>query len=425
MKRFTMYITSERRTTFMKKSKIVILGGGYGGLITSRKLESLLKDNEAEVTLINKHEYHYVATQLHKTGAGTASDDKITLHIPDLLKTNKVQFKKGTVDKVDFSQQQVCLENGERVEYDFLVLALGYEVDTFGIPGVEENAFKIRSFRSTKAIYNHIIHQFEAFQEDQDPSRLTFAVAGAGFTGVEMIGELVEAMPGLCSKYSVPVSKTRIINIEASGTVLPGFDKKAIEFATNYVKKHGVELMTSTKIMECTPTSIKLDNGTNLPARTLIWSGGVRGNRLLEKLDVPVERSRVKVDKYLRVEGMTNVFCIGDAARFMKNDKDVLPPTAQVAIQQAEVCGPNLIAALRGESLSTFEYNHKGTVASIGNSAAVGNVFGFKITGLFAALMKQVVEARYLFVLGGPALVVKQFSKIRKPYQQVSVSRNK
>jgi NADH:ubiquinone reductase (H+-translocating) len=101
-----------RKEGIHMKKKIVILGGGYGGLITSRKLEKLLKENEAEITLINKHEYHYVATQLHKTGAGTASDDKITLHIPDLLKTNKITFKKATVDTVDFHQQQVYLENG-------------------------------------------------------------------------------------------------------------------------------------------------------------------------------------------------------------------------------------------------------------------------------------------------------------------------
>ncbi|WP_052948856.1 NAD(P)/FAD-dependent oxidoreductase [Mesobacillus campisalis] len=400
----------------MKAKKIVILGGGYGGLVTSRKLGKLLREGEAEVTLINKHDYHYIATQLHKTGAGTATDDKITIHIPNLIQTDKIRFKKGVIDSVDFNSQQVHLENGEKVSYDYLLLSLGFEVDTFGIPGVKENAFKIRSFRSTKAIYYHLLHQFEAYKEDRDPSRLTFVVAGAGFTGIEMIGELAEAIPGMCKIYNIPVSETRIINVEASGSVLPGFDQKAIDYTSNYVKKYGIELMTSTKILECTDTAIKLDNGTTLPSRTLIWSGGVRGNTLLEKLGLPIEKSRVKVDRHLRVQGMKNVFCIGDAARFMKNETEALPPTAQVAIQQAELCAPNIIAALRGESLREFQYSHKGTVASIGNTAAVGNVFGFKINGLFAAFMKQVIEARYLFVLGGPTLVIRQFSKLAKPY---------
>lgn len=409
----------------MKTPRVVILGAGYGGLITSRQLEKTLKNGEAEVILINKHEYHYISTQLHKTGAGTAADEKITLRIPDLLQKHNVQFKKGTVENIDFNRQEVILEGGEAVEYDYLLVSLGFEVATFDIPGVEENAFKIRSFRSTKAIYNHILRQFAAYKEDQDPARLTFAVAGAGFTGIKMVGELIEAVPELCKKYNIPVSTARIINIEASDTVLPGFDQQAIDFATSYIKKHNAELMTSTKILECSPASITLDNGEELPSRTLIWSGGVRGNTLLEKLNVPLEKGRIPVDQHLRVRGMKNVFCIGDAALFMKDEHSALPPTAQVAIQQAELCGPNMVASLRGESLKTFEYHHKGTVASIGNKAAVGKVFGLKITGIFAALMKQVIEARYLFVLGGPSLIAKQFLKSGKPLSEMAISNQK
>jgi NADH:ubiquinone reductase (H+-translocating) len=409
----------------MRTPKVVILGAGYGGLVTSRQLEKTLRNSEADITLINKHDYHYISTQLHKTGAGTADDEKITLHIPDILQTNKVQFKKGTIENVDFNSKQVFLESGEKVDYDYLLICLGFEVDTFGIPGIEENAFKIKSFRSTKAIYNHIIRQFAVYKEDRDPSRLTFAVAGAGFTGIEMVGELLEAIPKLCKTYDIPVNETRIVNIEASKTVLPGFDKEAIEFTTNYVKKHGVELLTGTKILECSPTTITLDNGEQLPARTLIWSGGVRGNTLLEKLALPITKGRIPVDQHLRVMGMEDVFCIGDAAIFIKDDHTALPPTAQVAIQQAEVCGPNIISSLRGEPLKVFEYQHKGTVASIGNKAAVGKVFGLKISGLFAALMKQVIEARYLFVLGGPSLVVKQFFKFGKPQSKIAVSNQK
>ncbi|MBT2694981.1 NAD(P)/FAD-dependent oxidoreductase [Bacillus sp. ISL-55] len=409
----------------MQTPKVVILGAGYGGLITSRQLEKTLRNGEAQVTLINKHDYHYISTQLHKTGAGTASDEKITLHIPDLLKTDKIQFKKGTIQGIDFTSKKVQLETGEFIDYDYLMIGLGFDVSTFGIPGIEENAFKIKSFRSTKAIYNHILRQFAAYKEDLDPSRLTFAVAGAGFTGIEMIGELIEAMPKLCLKYDIPVSATRIINIEASASVLPGFDKEAIDFTESYFKKNGVELMTSSKILECSPTSITLDNGEELPSRTLIWSGGVRGNTLLEKLDLPISKGRIIIDKFLRVKGMENVFCVGDAALFVKEDGTTLPPTAQVAIQQAEVCGPNLIASLRGEQLKAFEYHHKGTVASIGNKAAVGKVFGLKISGLFAALMKQVIEARYLFVLGGPGLVIKQFFKVGKPHSELAISKQK
>jgi NADH dehydrogenase len=391
----------------MQKPKVIILGAGYGGIIASRELEKTLKSGEADVTLINKHDYHYISTQLHKIGAGTGSDEKIALHIPDLLKTDKVQFKRATVSNVDIKEKKVFLDNGDEMDYDYLLVSLGFDVDTFGIPGVEEHAFKIRSFRSSKGINNHIQKQFQAFKEDGDLSRLTFVVAGAGFTGIEMVGELGDNLPKLCKKYGIPVEKTRIVNIEASNSILPSFDAKAIDFTTEYLRKNGVELITSAKIVECTEDSIRLHNGKEISSRTLIWSGGVRANRLLEKLNVPLVRGKLPVDQFLRVKDLEGVFSVGDAAYCMKDEDTALPPTGQVAIQQAQTCGPNIAAAIRGQELKPFTYHHKGTVASIGSRAAVGNVFGLKITGLFASFMKQVVEARYLFVLGGPIFMTK------------------
>ncbi|MGG0720270.1 NAD(P)/FAD-dependent oxidoreductase [Robertmurraya massiliosenegalensis] len=409
----------------MKKPKVIILGAGYGGIITSRELENTLNNGEAEVTLINKHDYHYISTQLHKTGAGTALDDKVALHIPDLLKKNIVNFKKGIVHHVDFTNKTVILENNETLEYDYLLIALGFDVDTFGIPGVEENAFKIRSFRSSKAIQHHIQHQFEKYAEDNDLSHLTFIVAGAGFTGIEMVGELIDQLPKLCKKHGIPLENTRIVNVEASDKILPFFDQKLIDFTTYYLKKNRVEVVTSTKIVECTSDAVTLDNGYQVPARTLIWSGGVRANRLLEKWNLNLVRGKIPVDQYLRVKELDGVFCVGDASYYENEDQAPLAATAQVAIQQAQVCGPNLAAAIRGHSLQPFMYSHKGTVASIGSRAAVGNVFGVKITGRFAAFMKQVVEARYLLVLGGPLFMVKELLnlKAKKGYAKTVSSR--
>lgn len=408
----------------MKNPKIVILGAGYGGLIATKKLEKVLKSGEAEVTLVNKHDYHYIATQLHKTGVGTASDDKITMQIRDLINNEKTNFVKGTVSNVNFENKQVLLESGETLPYDYLLIALGFEIDTFGVPGVKEHAFGIRSFRSTKAIYNHILKQLASYKVDQDPARLTFAVAGGGFTGIEMIGELAEGLPELCKAYDVPFDQVKIVNIEAAPTILPGFDQKAVEFATDLINKYGIQLMTSTKILECTPESIKIDSGEEIPCRTLIWSGGVKGNSIMERLGFETVRGRVEINKFLQIPSVENVFALGDCTRFMKDEKNALPPTAQVAIQQAQLCGENIAAAVRGEALKPFEYHHKGTVASIGDRAAVGKVGSFSITGAFGAVLKQVIEARYLLVLGGPALVLKQVFKHKPKHPRVAVGKN-
>ncbi|MCM3764281.1 NAD(P)/FAD-dependent oxidoreductase [Neobacillus niacini] len=392
----------------MNKPKIVILGGGYGGLITSKRLEKLLKSGEADVTLINKHNYHYLTTQLHKIGVRTAADRQIAISIPELIDPNKTRFIKAEVTSVDTANQEVHLEGGTAIQYDYLLVALGFEVATFGIPGVKEHAFEIRSFKSSKAIYHQIIKQFNLYKEDQDPSRLTFVVAGGGFTGVEILGELADGLPKLCKEHDIPFEKIRIVAVEAAASVIPFFPKQSIEYTINTLKKMNVELITSTKILEVTAEKIRLENSLDIPTRTLIWSCGVKANSIVEKFGFPMERGKIALDPYLRVKNMNNVFSIGDCSLFMKDEKNALPPTAQVALQQAPVCAKNIVATIRGEELKVFEYHHKGSVASIGNFAAVGLVGSVRLSGLIGAFMKQVIEARYLFNLGGPALIFKQ-----------------
>ncbi|MFJ7727651.1 NAD(P)/FAD-dependent oxidoreductase [Neobacillus sp. NPDC097160] len=400
----------------MSKPKIVILGAGYGGIMTSKSLEKLLKSGEADVTLINKHDYHYLTTQLHKTGVGTAADRQIAMSIPELINPNKTRFLKAAVSSVDINTQEVHLEGGDTVKYDYLVIALGFEIETFGIPGVKENAFAIRSFRSSKTIYHQIIKQFNLYKEDHDPSRLTIVVAGGGFTGIEMMGELADGLPKLCKEHDIPYEKIRIVAIEAAPSVIPFFPKQSIQYTTEVLEKRNIELITSTKILECTAEKVILENNLEIPTKTLIWSCGVKGNTIVHKWGLPIEKGKIPVDSELRVKNMKNIFSLGDCSLFMKDEKNALPPTAQVALQQASVCAKNIVASIRGELLNTFEYHHKGSVASIGLMAAVGKVGNFRLSGLFGAFMKQVIEARYLFNLGGPSLIIKQhFGVSREP----------
>jgi NADH dehydrogenase len=392
----------------MNKPKIVILGGGYGGIITSKTLEKLLKSDEADVTLINKHEYHYITTQLHKTGVGTATDCQIAMSIPELIDPSKTNFLTATVSNVDTENQEVQLEGGESVKYDYLIVALGFEGQTFGTPGVKEHAFELRSFRSSKAIYHQIKKQLNLYKEDQDPSRLTFVVAGGGFTGIELLGEFADGMPKLCKEHDVPFEKVQIIGIEAAPSVIPFFPKQSVQYTAEVLEKLNIKLITATKILECTPDKVVLENNTEVPTKTIVWSCGVQGNTIVQKWGLPIEKGKLAVDPYLRVKNTKNVFSIGDCSLFMKDEKTALAPTAQVALQQAPVCAKNIVATLRGESLTAFEYHHKGSVASIGLSAGVGKVGSIRLSGLIGAFMKLVIEARYLFNLGGPSLILKQ-----------------
>lgn len=405
---FTKELHIHEELIKLSKPKIVILGAGYGGMITSRNLSKLMKNGEADVTLVNKHDYHYITTQLHKTGAGTAPDGKIALPIRELIDHEKIHFRKDTVTAIDFDGQKVSLQSGDVLDYDFLVVCLGFQIETFGIPGVREHGFALRSFRSSKKAFHHIEKQFILYKEDQDPARLTFTVAGAGFTGIEMVGELFVKLPKLAKKYDIPYEKVRIINVEASNDLLPGFDRPAIEYTTELLDRMGVEIMTGHMIKECRE-DVVITNKTEIPTRTLIWSCGVRGHKLFEEAGLETVKGKLPVDQYLRAKEYDNVFCIGDNALFMQDEKTALPPTAQVALQQAPVCAKNILATIRNEQLKPFVYHHKGCVASISDYYAVGVVGGIVLKGKIAAFMKQVIEYRYLFYLGGPKLMWKQF----------------
>ncbi|MGO4888943.1 NAD(P)/FAD-dependent oxidoreductase [Anaerobacillus sp. MEB173] len=395
----------------MKKPKILILGAGYGGMMTATRLSKELSYNEAEITLVNKHNYHYQTTWLHEPAAGTLHHDRTRILIDDVLDTNKIKFIKDTVAKINKDDKTVTLANNGELSYDYLVIGLGSEPETFGIPGVKEHAFAIRSVNSVRQIREHIEYMFANYNNEEVKSEdyLTFIVAGAGFTGIEFVGELTERVPELCEEFDIDRSKVRIINVEASPTALPGFDSELVEYAVDLLESRGVEFKTNTPIKECTPDGVILADGTEIKSKTVIWTTGVRGNSLIEESGFEAMRGRVKVDPDLRAPGHDNVFIIGDCALIINEEINrPYPPTAQIAIQQAYTCTHNLKALITGSELKAFKPEIKGTVASLGGDEAVGVVGKKKLYGTSASAMKKVIDNRYLYLLGGIPLVLKK-----------------
>lgn len=391
-------------------TKIVILGAGYGGLMTAIKLQKKLNYNEAQVTLVNKHSYHYLTTWLHMPSAGTLHHDNCRIEIDTVIDKNKIQFVKGTVELIKPDEKTVILEDGRTLDYDYLVVGLGSEPETFGIQGLKEHAFSIRSINSVRMIREHIEYMFSKYRNEPDhPEYLTFVVGGAGFTGIEFVGELADRVPELCKEFDVDPSLVKIYNIEAAPTALPGFDPELVEYAMNVLREKGVIFKINTPIKECNPDGVILANGEEIKAATVVWTGGVRGNSIIEKSGFEVMRGRVKVDEYLRAPGYDNVFIVGDGALiFNEENGRPYPPTAQIAIQQGENCAANLVSIIRGGELTKFVPQLKGTVASLGKGEAIGIVGNKKIYGSTAALMKKIIDNRYLYMLGGLGLLLKK-----------------
>ncbi|HEX7064645.1 MAG TPA: NAD(P)/FAD-dependent oxidoreductase [Bacillales bacterium] len=395
----------------MQKPRIVILGAGYGGMMTTTRLTKKLGTNDAHITLVNKHNYHYQTTWLHEVAAGTIHQDRARMLISDVIDTKRVNLVCDTVVEIKKDENRVILENGE-LEYDYLVIGLGFESATFGIKGLQENAFSIRSVDTCREIRDHIEYQFARYhnEEEEREELLTIIVGGAGFTGIEFVGELAARIPQLCKEYDIAREKVRLINIEAAPSVLPGFDEELVEYAQNLLESRGVEFMIDTKIQECTENSVIVGSGEEIKSESIIWTGGVQGNSIMAKSGFETNRGKLPVEKDMRAKGYDNIFVIGDCALVINPENDrPYPPTAQIAMQEAGTVSTNLKALIRGEKLESFKYDNKGTVASLGEREAVGIVFGdHKLYGSTAMAMKKIIDDRYLFMLGGPGLVLKK-----------------
>ncbi|MED4229423.1 NAD(P)/FAD-dependent oxidoreductase [Neobacillus cucumis] len=399
----------------LKKPKVVILGAGYGGLLTAVRLQKLIGVNEADIVLVNKNDYHYETTWLHEASAGTLHHDKVRYDIRDVIDRSKVDFVQDTVVEIKKDEKKVVLEKGE-VDYDYLVIALGGEPETFGIKGLKEYAFGITNVNSARQLREHIEYQFATYnmEEEKNDNRLSIVVGGAGFTGIEFLGELTNRIPKLCHEYDVDFHKVRIYCVEAAPTVLPGFDPELVNYAVSTLERKGVEFLIGTAIKEAVPGGILVAKGDAEPyeikSETVVWAAGVRGNSVIEKSGFDAMRGRVKVQPDLRVPGFDNVFIIGDSSLVINEEINrPYPPTAQIAMQQAELTAKNIAALIRNKSeLESFTFDNKGTVCSLGEDDAIGVVFGKKLTGGKASFMKKVVDNRALFMIGGAGMVLKK-----------------
>jgi NADH:ubiquinone reductase (H+-translocating) len=399
----------------MNKPKVVILGAGYGGMMTAVNLQKMVGANEVDITLVNKHDYHYLTILLHETSAGTAPQEDVKIPIKSLIDSRKVKFIQDTVVSIDPKAKKVKLENGE-LDYDYLVVALGFESATFGIKGLEEHALMISNVNNARLIREHIDYNFSLYNNvpgDRD-DLITIVIGGAGFTGIEFAGEIANRVPELCREYDIDRSKVRIIVVEAGPTALAGFDPELVEYALNRLEAKGVEFRISTAVKEATADGIIVEhNGEQeeIKTKNFIWAAGVKANPIVEQSGFETNRGKVQVRPDLRTPDYDDVFVVGDCALIMNEETGrPYPPTAQMAMQQGPVAAENLKILIRGGSdLKEFKPNILGTLASLGSDDGMGVVFGGKkLFGWTAQFMKKMSDNRYLLKLGGIGLMLKK-----------------
>lgn len=392
-----------------ERKKVLVLGAGYAGLSTVSKLQKIIGVQEADITLINKNEYHYESTWLHETAAGSMNWEDGVYPIAKVVDNMKVRFIPAEVTKINRDQQVVETTQGD-FEFDTLVVALGFESESFGIKGMDEFATTIVSPETAVTTREEIEQNFIKYKTSKDPKDLSILVGGAGFTGVEFLGELVETLPELCKIHGIDYNDVKITCVEAMPSMLPMFSDELTQYAVNFLESRGVEFMLGTAIVAANENGFVVkvnEEEVQLEASSVVWTAGVRGSRLMEESFEGVKRGRIVVKEDLTIDGYPNIFAIGDVAAVMNGTGEnarPYPTTAQIAMQLGEHTAKNIKLNLNGEKMESFSYDDKGTVCSLGSKDGIGVVFGREIKGKSASFMKKIIDTRAVLKIGGAVL---------------------
>ena len=336
---------------------VVILGAGYAGLTTLKGLKKAAKAGEVKVTL---------------------------------------------VIKID-TEKKLVLTKKHELDYDVLVVGLGFQPETFGIEGMAENALPIANVNAAEKIAATLEDNFRKYatSEEKDVKDISVIVGGTGLAGMEFLGELVHRKKELCSKYGIDEKLVKIYGLDAAPTLLPMFTKEYSDYARKYLEDNGIEIILGAGIKGATKDSFTIEvdgERKELFASTLVWTAGVRGNKLMDEAFPELsKRGRLVTTQQLTVPGLDDVYIVGDCAAFIETGQErPYPTTAQIANQMGAYVG----ARISGKQVGDFKYINRGVVCSLGHKDGIADVMGGKkAKGFAAAKLKKIIEAKAIYEL--------------------------
>jgi NADH dehydrogenase len=390
------------------KHRVIILGGGFGGLAAAKKL----KRAPVEVTLIDKRNFHLFQPLMYQVATGSLSPGEIAAPLRGVLsRQQNTQVLLGEAADVDPDAKRVTLCDGAMFEYDSLIVATGSQTSYYGNDSWREWAPSLKSVEEATAIRHKILYAFERAErsatEEEARAWLTFVIVGAGATGMELAGALAEiSQETLRHDFrKINPSDARIILMEGAPRVLGAFPEDLSAKAEKLVARLGVEVVKGVMVTKISKEGIEFKRGDSveaLAARTVLWAGGVVttpfGRKLAERTKADTDRSgRIKVRRDLTIPSYPDIFIIGDLALAEDEKGKQLPGVAQVAMQGGAYAAKAIRRRLEGKTeLPAFHYFNKGDMAVIGRAAAVANIFGFHISGLAAWLIWLFVHLIYI-----------------------------
>ncbi len=384
----------------MADHAIVVAGAGYAGLHVALRLATKLRDNpEVTLTLVDRHDYHQALTELPRVAGGTRAAEAVRIPLDRVL-AERVRFVQTEVTGFDLAGRRLLTRAGP-IGYNRLVLALGSRPNDFAIPGLAERALSLYSVADAERVWAAVSQTIAAAAGAADPDQqrrlATVVVGGGGATGVELAGELAEMLPEVARGRGLAPDRPRVVLVEAGNTILAGSSPALIDRASRILDELGVQVCTNAMIAEATEEGFRLADGRLVEGGVFVWAGGVKAPELVVGSGLPVgHNGRVKVDQHLRVLGHPEISVAGDLASVTDpRSGHVLPPLAQVALEEGETVARNLDAELQGKPLETFTFHDKGFVVSVGVRRGVAEVAGITTGGRLAHLLKDAIEWEY------------------------------
>ena len=419
------------------KTRIAVLGGGYGGVEAAKRLYKHFKrKDEVEIYLVDRNPYHTLMTELHEIAGSRTEPEAVQVSFRKIFAGTNVNVFIDEIESIDFDEN-VMTSDTATYEYDYLIIGTGGRPEFFGVPGVQENSFTLWSLEDAIRIRTHVEGRFREAAKDPDPVNrrrlLSFVIAGAGFTGIELAGELCERRDQLCPKYHIDKDEVSVIVVEMKDTILPNLPGKPQVKASKYLRKIGCEVMLNTTIVGADEGVVRLEGDRELPTDTFVWTAGIQGSEFTAKIAltkgmcsrdecsvasvegihgmagchfdeeeryVVGQRGRVLVNQQMQSVDYRNVYLVGDMIWFLEGDK-VVPQIVETALQTAETAAENVIADIEGTEKKKFKSNYHGFMVSIGGRYGVAHVMGMSLSGIFAMGVKHLINMHYLFGLAG------------------------
>ena len=397
----TRVMRSQALVDDVARPLVLVLGGGFAGIGAAREL----KDADVDVVVVDKHDYHTFQPLLYQLATGLLETTAVGHSLRDLVKNqDNATIHQAPVTGIDLAAKEVRFEGLGPITYDYLVLALGAEVNFFGTEGADEHAFPMYTLPDAVRLKNHVLERWEAADKDSsivDDGALTVVVVGGGPTGVETAGALAELYrDNFARDYpDLPQEKARILLVEAGEEIFAMFKPNLREYARNALEQRTVDVKTSARVQSVSPTRVTLASGEEIRAHTLVWGAGLQGNALVQSLGIELQRgNRIAVGPDLELPGHSGVFVVGDVAAISDPPSgQVLPQLGSVALQSGEHAGKTIARVVAGKSTKPFAYRDKGTMAAIGRDAAVVQMLGGKtMTGHKAQLAWRTVHLALL-----------------------------